>query len=121
MNFTTNDLEKIYSYIKYKSKVKYTIVTYTKHLTLDVQNGDDFICRSIEGDCNLNIVNANDGDDGVIELKIDDRGGYTFTLGPMFTKRMSPGILSSAPGADNFLFWRKVYNDILYWIETVIE
>lgn len=102
-----------------ESKVRLYPVDYNAVMNLDVQDSLDFICRSVEGNCVVNLVNATDGDSGVIELIMDSTGGYTVTLGSMFTKRVSVDELDTDASADNFVVWQKICNDIVYSVMTV--
>ena len=55
----------------------------------------------------VNLTGVVDGDAGSIELIISGAGGYTITMGTMFTKKL---------GSDNFISWMKSGADILYTI-----
>jgi hypothetical protein len=79
----------------------------------------DFKCGLITGNTVLNLINARDGDAGLIELIINGTGGYTVTLGTMFTKDISGMSLDISANADNFISWRKVGIDIVYSIAQV--
>lgn len=89
-------------------------------LTLDAAIYKDFKCGIITGDTTINLNNSADGDSGMIEVIIDDTGGYTITLGTMFTKNLGGGIIDNTADADNFISWRKLGTDIVYVINQVV-
>ena len=113
------ELEEILAYIRDQSKVRLVVVNYSSLINLDVQHGDDFVCKSVTGNCTVNIINAKDGDSGIIELIIDTTGGYTITLGSMFTKQLGDTTVSTTAGDDNFISWTKIGTDIVYSVSVV--
>jgi hypothetical protein len=88
-------------------------------LNLDATSHKDFICSSVTGNTTVNLNNSSNGDSGMIELKIDSTGGYTITLGSMFTKKVGSGSIQSAANKDNFISWRRIGTDIVYTIGTI--
>jgi hypothetical protein len=89
-------------------------VTFASPLAIDATTYKDFICASVTGSTVVNLTNAVSGDAGLIELIIDGTGGYTVTLGTMFTKDIAGVAISAVANADNFIGWRKVGTDIVY-------
>jgi hypothetical protein len=88
-------------------------------LILDATWHKAFKCGLITGNTTINLTNASDGDAGIIELIIDGTGGYTLTLGTMFTKNIGSIAISTSANADNFIGWCKVGSDIIYNINQV--
>jgi len=91
-------------------------LTFASPLVADATTYKDFICASITGNTVVNLTNAVNGDAGLIELIIDSTGGYTVTLGTMFTKDIAGVPISTAANKDNFIGWRKIGTDIVYSI-----
>ena len=50
---------------------------------------------------------------------MDSTGGYTVSLGTMFTKDIGGVTLDTTANADNFIGWRMVGTDIVYNIVQV--
>jgi len=94
-------------------------VTFVNPLVLDATLHKDFICSSVTGNTTVNLTNATNGDAGLIELIIDIVGGYTVTLGTMFTKDISGVAINTTASVDNFISWRKVGTDIVYSVAQV--
>ncbi len=95
--------------------------TFANPLALDATTHKDFKCASVTGNTTVNLSNVTDGDAGLIELIIDAVGGYTVTLGTMFTKN-SGGNVFSAPvvaNEDYIIAWYKSGTDIIYSITQV--
>ena len=88
-------------------------------LILDATLHKDFKCGLITGNTTINLTNTSDGDAGMIEVIMDGTGGYTVSLGTMFTKDLTSVALSTTANADNFIGWRVVGNDIIYNIVQV--
>mgnify|MGYP001472177388 CR=1 FL=1 len=91
-------------------------LTFANPLAIDGTTYKDFICSSVTGNTVVNLTNVVNGDAGLIELIVDGTGGYTLTLGTMFTKDIAGVTLSGAANADNFIGWRKIGTDIVYSI-----
>lgn len=83
-------------------------------LVLDATTHKDFKCGLITGNTTINLTNASDGDAGMIEIIMDGTGGYTVTLGTMFTKDIGGVALVTTANSDNFIGWRKIGTDIVY-------
>ena len=64
----------------------------------------------------VNLTGVVDGDAGSIELIISGAGGYTITMGTMFTKKLGSTSIVATTGADNFISWMKSGTDIIYTI-----
>ena len=64
----------------------------------------------------VNLTGVVDGDAGSIELIISGAGGYTITMGTMFTKKLGSTSIVATANADNFISWMKSGDDILYTI-----
>jgi hypothetical protein len=88
-------------------------------LVCDATLHKDFKCGLITGSTTINLTNTSDGDAGQIEIIMDGVGGYTVSLGTMFTKDVGGVAISTTPNADNFIGWRKVGTDIVYNIVQV--
>jgi hypothetical protein len=89
-------------------------------LLLDATTHKDFKCGLITGDTTINLTNTSNGDAGMIEIIIDGTGGYTVSLGTMFTKDIGGIALDTTASADNFIGWRMVGTDIVYNIVQVL-
>jgi hypothetical protein len=83
-------------------------------LDLDAVKYKNFKPGIATGNSIINVLNASDGDVGMIELIIDGTGGYTITMGNMFTKRIGSAEIDTSAGADNFIVWRKILDDYVY-------
>ena len=88
-------------------------------LTLDATSHKDFKCGIITGNTTINLTNTSNGDAGQIEIIIDGTGGYTVSLGTMFTKDIGGVTLDTTANADNFIGYRMVGTDIVYNIVQV--
>ena len=88
-------------------------------LVLDATLHKDFKCGVITGNTTINLTNTLNGDAGMIEIIINATGGYTITLGTMFTKDVGGVALVTTASADNFIGYRKVGTDIVYNIVQV--
>ena len=90
-------------------------------LVLDATSHKDFKCGLITGNTTINLTNTSDGDAGMIEIIMDGTGGYTVSLGAMFTSGKDIGgvDLVTTPNADNFIGYRMVGTDIVYNIVQV--
>ena len=97
----------------------FIVYGFTNPLLFDATDSKDFICKQVSGDTVINLIGANDGNAGLIELIITGAGGYTITLGAMFTKDLAGTTIDTTAGADNFIGWRKVGTDIVYSISQV--
>lgn len=97
----------------------FVVQSFNNPLTFDCSIKKDFICKTVSGDTTVNLVNVSDGDAGLIELIITGAGGYTITLGSMFTKDTAGTAIDTTASADNFIGWRMVGTDIVYAISQV--
>jgi hypothetical protein len=88
-------------------------------LVLDATTHKDFKCGLITGNTTINLTNTSNGDAGMIEVIINGTGGYTVSLGTMFTKDIGGVALDTTANADNFIGWRMVGTDIVYNIVQV--
>lgn len=95
-------------------------IGYSPIINIDGVCHKDFIISLVTGNCIVNLMNTKDGDAGLIELVIDATGGYTITLGSMFTKDLSGTAIDATANADNFIGWRKIRNDIVYTISQKV-
>jgi len=87
---------------------------------LDCTTYKDWIIEEISDDATINLNNTSNGDAGMLEVIIDSTGGYTVTLGTMFTKKMGPIDFDATAGADNIISWRKVgTSNIVYTIAQI--
>jgi len=93
---------------------------YANPLALDATDYKDFICSSVTGDTTINLSNMNNGDAGIIELIIDNTGGYTVELGTMFTKNAGGGTIDATADADNIIAWFVSGSDIIYSISQIL-
>ena len=94
-------------------------VTFASPLVLDFSTYKDFKCASVTGSATVNLTNTTDGDSGIIELIIDGTGGYTTTLGTMFTKNSGGGTIDETAAADNVIAWMHIGSDIVYSISQI--
>lgn len=94
----------------------FQVIEFASPLILDATIHKDFK-STITGSTtiNLNNLSSEGGDAGMIELIIDSTGGYTITMGTMFTKCIG-GSLDTTVNADNFISYRKVGSDVVYTI-----
>jgi hypothetical protein len=88
-------------------------------LVLDATTHKDFKCGLITGNTTINLTNTQDGDAGMIEIIMNGTGGYTVSLGTMFTKDIGGVSLDTTANADNFIGYRMVETDIVYNIVQV--
>ena len=88
-------------------------------LVLDATLHKDFKCGLITGNTTINLTNTSNGDAGMIEIVMDGTGGYTVSLGTMFTKDIGGVALVTTANADNFIGYRMVGTDIVYNIVQV--
>lgn len=93
--------------------------TFANPLNLDATTHKDFKCSSVTGNTIVNLNNAVDGDAGMIELIIDGTGGYTVSMGTMFTKKMGDMSINTTASADNIISWRKVGSDVIYTVGCI--
>ena len=93
--------------------------TFANPLALDATIYKDFKCASVTGDTTVNLTGESDGDAGLIELIIDETGGYTITLGTMFTKNAGGNPIDTTALMDNIVAWTKSGSDIIYSINLV--
>ena len=84
-------------------------------LPLDGSSYKDFKV-DVSASTTVNLTGIVDGDAGSIELIISGAGGYTITMGTMFTKKMEGSDVVTTTGADNLIVWMKSGTDILYTI-----
>ena len=89
--------------------------TFANPLDLSAAYYKSYHC-TITGNTTVNLLNAINGDDGMITLDIDNVGGYTVLLGTMFTTRMGMNTINTFPGKTNIITWRKMFDEILYTI-----
>ena len=85
-------------------------------LALDGTTYKNWKCAATSGSTTVNLTNVVDGDAGSIELIITGAGGYTITMGTMFTKKLGSTSIVATTAADNFISWMKSGIDILYTI-----
>ena len=85
-------------------------------LALDGTTYKNWKCAATSGNTTVNLTNVVDGDAGSIELIISGAGGYTITMGTMFTKKLGSTSIVATTAADNFISWMKSGTDILYTI-----
>ncbi|HLD89529.1 MAG TPA: hypothetical protein VI911_00660 [Patescibacteria group bacterium] len=71
---------------------------------------------TVSANTTVNLTGVVDGDAGSIELIISGAGGYTITMGTMFTKKLGSTSIVATTAADNFISWMKSGADILYTI-----
>lgn len=88
-------------------------------LALDASSHKDFKPGLVTGATTVNLTGAVDGDAGMIELIMNNVGGYAVTLGTMFTKNISGTTIDTAANKDNIISWRKIATDIIYSISQV--
>lgn len=91
-------------------------VNFADPLAIDGTTYKNFKCATVSGSTTLNLTNVVDGDAGSIELIISGAGGYTITMGTMFTKKLGSTSIVATTGADNFISWVKSGTDIIYTI-----
>jgi hypothetical protein len=94
--------------------------SFANPLNIDAITYKDWIVDEVSGSTTINLNNTTDGDAGMLEVIIDSTGGYTVTLGTMFTKKMGPIDFDATAGADNIISWRKVgTSNIVYTIAQI--
>jgi hypothetical protein len=121
--YTKNELQTVFLAIVNAANVisaPFQIITFADPLEIDATTYKDWICSSVTGSTTINLNNTVDGDAGQIELVIDGTGGYTLTLGTMFTKQLGDTVLVATANADNIISWRMIGTDILYVIDQVV-
>ena len=94
-------------------------VDFADPLELDASLNKDFYCGEITDDTTINLNDPEEGDAGMIEIIIDDTGGYTVDLGAMFTKNSGGGTIDTTAGADNVIAWMAMHGKILYSISQI--
>lgn len=93
---------------------------FSNPIDLDATIYKDFICGAITGNTTINLNNTVDGDAGMIKVVIDSTGGYTITLGSMFTEKLGAEELDVSPNMKNYISWRKAGTDIVYTIAQIV-
>jgi hypothetical protein len=95
-------------------------------INIDCTTYKDWIC-TVEDECVINIINASDGDAGMLEVIVEAGSSgdsseaiLSITLGAAFTKQMGLTELDCEVGADNIISWRKVGTDIVYTIAQIV-
>ncbi len=83
--------------------------------TIDATTYKNWILTAT-GDTAIDMTNVTDGDAGTINIVIAGAGGYTITLGAMFTKKYGSTDLTVVTADDNLISWTKLGADILYTI-----
>lgn len=70
----------------------------------------------------VNLTNVSDGDAGMIILIVDAFGGYTLTMGSMFTKQVGSTTFDDpVVASDEYtISWRKCTTNIYYTINKVV-
>jgi len=98
--------------------VAFSVVTFANPLNLDATTNKDFK-STITGATVINLNNTIDGDAGMVNLPVTGAGGYTVTLGTMFTQKLGTTSLDLTTGKNNYISYRKVSTDIVYTINQV--
>ena len=94
-------------------------VTFANPLVIDVTTYKDWKCAAVSGSTTVNLTNMANGEGGIIELIISGAGGYTITMGTMFTKNSGGGTIDATTGADNIIAWMVSGSDIIYSISQI--
>lgn len=115
---TDKELDLIVENIINRLKYRFKYLDYAAVLNLDADSGFEYVIGPITGNCIINLLNAKDGDTGIIKVVIDSTGGHTISLGAEFNKRLTDAISTSA-SEENILFWTKIASDIVYSISQV--
>ena len=63
---------------------------------------------SVTGDMLINLNNTVNGDSGMLKFTIDNIGGYTITLGTMFTEKLGSTNIDVTHDAINYITWMNV-------------
>jgi hypothetical protein len=88
-------------------------------LNLDVVTYKDWKC-AITGDAVIDLINAVDGDAGMLIFPVTGAGGYTVTFNAAtFTKKIGTTSLDLTAGKENIVSWRKLGADIYYIINVI--
>ena len=94
-------------------------VTFANPLVIDVTTYKDWKCAAVSGSTTVNLTNMSNGEGGIIELIISGAGGYTITMGSMFTKNSGGGTIDATAAADNIIAWMVSGSDIIYSISQI--
>lgn len=94
-------------------------LVFANPLAIDGITYKDWKCASMTGSSVINLTNVSDGEAGMIEIIIDNVGGYTVTLGAMFTKNSGGGAIVTTANVDNIIAWTKSGTDIIYSISQI--
>lgn len=94
-------------------------VAFANPLAISAATYKDWKCAAVSGNTTVNLTGATDGDGGIIELIISGAGGYTITMGVMFTKN-SGGAIDATTAVDNIIVWFKSGTDIIYNINQIL-
>ena len=94
-------------------------LVFANPLVIDGTTYKDWKCASITGNTTINLTNVLDGEAGMIELIMNAVGGYTITLGTMFTKNSGGGTITVTANADNIIAWTKSGTGIIYSISQI--
>jgi hypothetical protein len=98
----------------------FQVITFADPLAIDATIYKDWICLEVSANTTVNLTGVIDGDAGQIELIMDSVGGFTVTMGTMFTKQLGATNLDTAAGADNIISWRMCGTDIIYTIGQIV-
>ena len=94
-------------------------LAFANPLAIDGTTYKDWKCASMTGNSTINLTNVLDGEAGMIEIIINATGGYTVSLGTMFTKNSGGGTIAVTANADNIIAWTKSGTDIVYCISQI--
>ena len=94
-------------------------LAFANPLAIDGTTYKDWKCASMTGNSTINLTNVLDGEAGMIEIIINATGGYTVSLGTMFTKNSGGGTIAVTANADNIIAWTKSGTDIIYCISQI--
>ena len=94
-------------------------LAFANPLAIDGTTYKDWKCASMTGNSTINLTNVLDGEAGMIEIIINATGGYTVSLGTMFTKNSGGGTIAVTANADNIIAWTKSGTNIIYCISQI--
>lgn len=92
-------------------------IVFANPLNITATTYKDWVCASVTGNTTINLNSSSNGDSGMIKFTMDAVGGYTVTLGTMFTERLGSTGLDVTANAINYVSWRNVGGYITYTVD----
>jgi len=114
---TTANLQTFFGVSGTSTSSAFQTAVFANPLNLDATTYKDFICASVTGATTINLNSSSNGDSGMIKFTMDAVGGYTVTLGTMFTERLGSTGLDVTANAINYVSWRNVGGDLTYTVD----